>query len=54
MNNYAFLAAELIKLFAMCVKPRIWSSSDPVAQEVKEHLKQVFKLVGEVLEKHRY
>lgn len=54
MSYCALLAAELVKLLAMCVKSSIWSSADPVAQEVKEHLKQVLILVGEVLEKHRY
>jgi hypothetical protein len=54
MNYCALLVAELVKLLAVCVKPSIWSSSDPVAQEVKDHLKQVLMLIGEVLEKHRY
>jgi hypothetical protein len=54
MSYCAFLAAELVKLLAMCVEPSIWSSSGPLALEVKEYLKQVMVLVGEVLEKHRY
>jgi hypothetical protein len=53
-ENPALLAAELVQLFAMCVKWSIWSSADPVAQEVSQHLQQVLVLVGEVLEKHRY
>lgn len=53
-QNPALLAAELVHLFAMCVKPNIWSSTDPVAQEVSQHLKQVLVLVGDVLEKYRY
>jgi hypothetical protein len=49
----ALLAAEIVKLFAVCVKPNVWSFSDPVAQEVKEHVQQVLLLVGDVLESHR-
>ena len=53
-ENPALLAAELVQLFAMCVKQSVWSSADPVAQEVSQHLQQVLILVGEVLEKYRY
>ncbi|XP_033609717.1 rotatin, partial [Cryptotermes secundus] len=49
----ALLAAELVKLLAMCMKSRVWSSSDPVALEVKEHMQQVLLLLGDVLESHR-
>lgn len=49
----ALLAAELVKLLAMCMKSSVWSSSDPVALEVKEHMQQVLMLVGDVLESHR-
>ncbi|PNF41931.1 hypothetical protein B7P43_G14779 [Cryptotermes secundus] len=37
----------------MCMKSRVWSSSDPVALEVKEHMQQVLLLLGDVLESHR-
>ena len=53
-ENPALLAAELVHLFAMCVKQSVWSSADPVAQEVSQHLQQVLILLGEVLEKYRY
>lgn len=53
-ENPALLAAELVQLFAMCVKQSIWSSTDPIAQEVSQHLQQVLMSVGEVLEKYRY
>lgn len=49
----ALLAAELVKLLAMCMKTSVWSSSDPVALEVKEHMQEVLLLLGDVLESHR-
>jgi hypothetical protein len=49
----ALLAAELVKLLAMCMNSSVWSSSDPVALEVQEHMQQVLMLLGDVLESHR-
>ena len=54
INYSAMLAGELVKLLAVCVKPSIWRATDTVAQEVVACLNQVFNLLGEILEKHRY
>ncbi|KAJ9599098.1 hypothetical protein L9F63_010435, partial [Diploptera punctata] len=53
INYSAMLTAELASLLAVCVRPSIWKATDTVSQEVIAYLNKVFKLLGEVLEKHR-
>ncbi|XP_069703739.1 rotatin isoform X2 [Periplaneta americana] len=53
VNLCSLLGAELVTLLAMCMKPSFWFSSDPVAQEAADHLKQVLMVVGGILDELR-